>query len=395
MHKTLAHMAVCILVGLVLQACTPEEKPRPVSLSDDTPKSRGALKMVGAKEVVYKGKGNYSALQLLVDRQFTDTTPKEWQEAKGEFPQEWSLAGAASATLVEEPVGLEAPVAVELVAAEQPLVLAQTTADLSGSHHTPAFMATAWAKTDVVNGAALVITYYDQESPRQLVAIHPGDGNWHELVIHGSLVSAPTTFKFTLTSGPKVRNQRVSLGPTSLRLAAEAPAPSANLLADANFDRLGFSGAKGTGAWFPRAWGGNTIRDVEMVPTPDRPEGSYAVSFPAFEQGGLALVQKDIALDDSHRGKEIVAEAWAKSDVENGLQLLVEATYPDGTIDKERAIVTEPGEWQQLQISYQLPESGALPTIALSLVRRGGEDSGLALMDDVFVGIDGEAAEAP
>jgi len=135
-------------------------------------------------------------------------------------------------------------------------------------------------------------------------------------------------------------------------------------------------------------WGGNTTREVEIVATPDRPQGGYAVSFPAIEQGVLSLVQ-EVTLDDSDRGKAIVAEAWAKCDIENGLQLLLQATYPDGTVDKKRALVTEPGEWQQLRTSYPLPESGALPTIDLSLLRHGGENSRTALMDDVFMGVDG------
>jgi hypothetical protein len=288
----------------------------------------------------------------------------------------------------DSPAGVDMPYVVELGKSSTRTTLGQQTARIGSTVRQAFVHGKAWGKAAGANQLALVVRHSQTEdAPGHVVAIHPGDGKWHELLALKHLEGPFTNLTFTFEMVKGTGDEAVYVGPVSLRLAQEPPgAAGSNLLENPGFDDHAFLDPSDMSPWAVSVWGGNQNRMVKLIDATEEPGRRYLLELPPLTEGALGVYQR-VTPEKSAQGKRLVARVWAKAGDPDALHFQI-ATRQEGDSIRNRRVHRGDGKWEELVVDLTLPPDASPPEVEVDIIRYAGKGSGPAWVDAVSLEIE-------
>jgi len=369
-----------------------EEQGEDISVPDP-----GTLRVVSVAPVPYPG-GNADpfAFEFLGDPMFGQLSSDRMPRPINAPPHTWYAQGAGLPAKVCQkhkkpegsPAGIDMPYVIELSKSSRKVTLGQQTARIGRTVRQAFVHGKAWGKATGANQLALVVRHSQTEdAPGHVVAIHPGDGTWHELLARKHLEGPFTNLTFTFEMVKGTGDDAAYLGPVSLRLEQEPPdAASSNLLKNPGFDDHAFLDASDMSPWAVSVWGGNQNRMVKLIDATEDPGRHYVLELPPLTKGALGVFQR-VTPEESARGKRLVARVWAKAGDPDALHFQI-ATRQEGDSIRNRRVHSGDGKWEELVVDLTLPPDVSPPEVEVDIIRYAREGGGPAWVDAVSLEIE-------
>jgi len=386
-------LVVFAITGITLSACSPSHEGVEVSADvreTDGP-APGAIEYLGSEPVKYTGQPSPYPFELVHDGKLMDFDTEAALSQPVSAQGAWYVRaemGAPAIDMTKPPAEIDAARVVKIGPVQGRAGLAQTTYPLSLS--AARIVGRAWGQAFAPNELALVVEWPgDNDTTRRLIAIHPGDGEWHELVIDEFVYGAPANVRLTYELVRAGRSGGdVFFAPASLRIhdAGTAPLVGSDLVHNGSFDAQAFFEEGSVEPWMVNAWRGNEITDLEVVFDSNTPERHFVVKMPEIETGGLGLLQVFQSLDASVAGKRLEFRIDARCDAPERLNLLLKL-FTEGNEEPVQTRAWHPGDgkWHELVATMPVPENANPKQVHFNVVQYPGEGTANIVFDNASV----------
>lgn len=371
--------AIAVVIALSLVSCGESQiDTDPLTFTGD--RKPGSFSLLSVESEVFSGKGHPTNFELLADSHFDAfnagtaaqgaNANRGWQQMSGDPNSTQAVddqdLGGVALMLPPDPAGIE---------------LRQATADLGPLDENMWFVATMRAKANAPYTLGLVISYKDGDQRIEAAEGHPGDGQWHDVMLEMPIPANMTKNEYDC-SIVHLGNATTAatIQSTSLHLETrDANVARSNLAVNGDFERFGFT--QPPYPWRLDRWNSKGLPivsgDSVLVSADGSGDGNASMSFtPPGESTNVRISQTILSITAKNAGTKLVATAVGLASHNQELWFQLRCQKNGRDVPDQRVFVIHPGDgqWHDLSIKLTVPAQSIADTVYIDAFRRAFTD---------------------
>lgn len=336
----------------------------------------GEFTLLSSEPVPYSGKGDPTQFELLADSDFA-------RFAAGASP-EWATKQIGWRQLSGDPESIQfvetegrGRTVLSLQPSASATTLQQATADLGPLRENAWLVATMRAKAETPYTLGIAIGYPGRGDQLEIAEGHPGDGQWHDVVLRLPIPTGLSRNQFKCT----VVNREVAKTPAmveAVHLRVEYPdraAAQTNLALNGDFESYGFTAPPYP--WTLDRWNSKGLPisggDAVIVPAEGSAGGAMAMSFtPPADFTNVRISQPVFAVTQADAGTKLVASGMGLAFHHQDLWIQLRGQRANRDVANQKAFAIHPGDgnWHDIAVEFIVPGPNVADTIYLDVFRR-------------------------